>query len=68
MCKLYQTRKVYKSRKSVTAIKLSDSYKQWNAEGKLVTIWSGDDGKAYEAQTIRGRKVFVPFCSFELAA
>lgn len=70
--KLYQTRRVQGTRRNVTAIKLSDSYKQYNAENKLVSIWSGDDGKAYEARTIRGKQVFVPFrtwdCCFEMAA
>lgn len=61
--KLYQTRRVFGTRRNVTAIKLS--YEHWNAEGKLVTIWSGDDGRAYEAQTIKGRKVFVPFRTWD---
>lgn len=65
MSKLYQTRKVFGTRRNVTAIKLSDSYRQWNSEGKLVTIWSGDDGRAYEARTIKGCKVFVPFRTWD---
>ena len=68
MCKLYSTRKVYKTRRTVTAIRLSDSYRQYNADGKFVTIWSGDDGKAYEAATIRGRQVFIPFRMWDMAA
>lgn len=61
MAKLYSTRRVYKTRRKVSCIKLSDSYMQFNADGRWVHIWSGDDGKAYEAATIRGRQVFVPF-------
>lgn len=58
---MVQTRKVHGSRRMVSAIKLADRYMQFNEDMKLVHIWSGDDGKAYEARTIRGTKVFVPF-------
>ena len=68
MSKLYSTRKVHKTRRTVSAIKLSDSYMQFNADGKWVHIWSGDDGKAYEARVIRGRQVFVPFRTWDMAA
>lgn len=59
--KLYQTRKLHGTRRKVTALKLSDSYMQFNEDGRFVHIWHGDDGKAYEARVIRGKQVFVPF-------
>lgn len=59
--KLYSTRRVHKTNRTVCAIRLSDDYDQFNADGKWVHIWSGDDGKVYEAATIRGKQVFVPF-------
>ena len=68
MGKLYSTRKVQGTRRTVTAIRLSDSLRQYNADCKLVAVWSGDDGKAYEARTVKGRKVFVPLRTWDAVA